>query len=181
MLFVHPCPPPLAHHRQNLNKRQHETLGPSALERIFREGDERKTTFSTASGHYEYLLMPYGPANAPWVFQAFINDVLRDMLGRYVKAYIDDILVYSPRMSTHGEPVVRRLMERRLYVKSEKYLFHQTSVFFLRYRSRPCEVEIEEDRVSAIKQWPIPSCSDSCDLLTSIAGSSTISAQWPCR
>lgn len=58
-----------------------------------REGDEWKTAFFTTSGHYEYLVMPFGLANSPSVFQAFINDVFRDMLNRWVIVYIDDILI----------------------------------------------------------------------------------------
>lgn len=46
-----------------------------------REGDEWKTAFSTSNGHYEYRVMPYGLTNAPLVFQSFINEVFRDMLG----------------------------------------------------------------------------------------------------
>lgn len=60
-----------------------------------REGDECKTAFSTATGHYETLVMPFGLSNSPSVFQSFINDVFRDMLNRWVIVYIDDILVYS--------------------------------------------------------------------------------------
>ncbi len=45
------------------------------------EGDEWKTSFSTTTGHYEYLVMPFGLANSPSVFQSFINDVFRDMLN----------------------------------------------------------------------------------------------------
>ncbi len=45
-----------------------------------REGDKWNTAFSTTSGHYEYLVMPFGLVNSPSVFQAFINDVFLDML-----------------------------------------------------------------------------------------------------
>lgn len=44
-----------------------------------REGDEWKTAFSTNTGHYEYLVMPFGLANSPSIFQSFINDVFRDI------------------------------------------------------------------------------------------------------
>ncbi len=48
-----------------------------------REGDEWKTAFSTTTGHYEYLVMPFGLSNSPSVFQAFINNVFRDMLNQW--------------------------------------------------------------------------------------------------
>uniref|UniRef100_A0A8C1UCL9 ribonuclease H n=1 Tax=Cyprinus carpio TaxID=7962 RepID=A0A8C1UCL9_CYPCA len=60
-----------------------------------KEGDEWKTAFLTTRGHYEYQVMPYGLANAPAVFQSFINEIFRDLLNQYVIAYIDDILIYS--------------------------------------------------------------------------------------
>ncbi|KAI7807004.1 hypothetical protein IRJ41_017305 [Triplophysa rosa] len=56
-----------------------------------REGDEWKTAFNTPSGHYEYLVLPFGLTNAPAVFQDLINDVLGDMINRFVFVYLDDI------------------------------------------------------------------------------------------
>lgn len=48
-----------------------------------KEGDEWKTDFNTPLGHYEYLIMPFGLINAPAVFQALVNNVLRDMLNLF--------------------------------------------------------------------------------------------------
>ncbi|KAK3519786.1 hypothetical protein QTP70_004949 [Hemibagrus guttatus] len=70
-----------------------------------REGDEWKTTFHTTHGHYEYCVMPFGLTNAPAVFQALINGVFQDLLGRSVIAYIDDILVYSASIEDHVRQV----------------------------------------------------------------------------
>ncbi|KAM9495223.1 E3 ubiquitin/ISG15 ligase TRIM25-like [Clarias gariepinus] len=53
------------------------------------------------NGHYESLVIPFGLCNAPTAFQHFINDVLRDMLGRWVFVYLDDILIYSRTVDEH--------------------------------------------------------------------------------
>ncbi|XP_016359708.1 RNA-directed DNA polymerase homolog [Sinocyclocheilus anshuiensis] len=60
-----------------------------------REGDEWKTTFNTPTGHFEYLVMPFGLSISPAVFQALVNDVLKDMVDRFVFVYLDNILMFS--------------------------------------------------------------------------------------
>lgn len=50
------------------------------------EGNEWNTAFSSVSGLY---------STAPAVFQSFVNEVLYDMLHRYILAHIDDILIYT--------------------------------------------------------------------------------------
>ncbi|KAI4894728.1 hypothetical protein NFI96_008423 [Prochilodus magdalenae] len=124
-----------------------------------RKGDEWKTAFLTTRGHYEYQVMSFGLRNAPSVFQAFINDVLRDMLGHFVIAYIDDILVYSPDLPTHVQHVRRvlsRLLENHLYVKGEKCEFHLGSVSFLGYVISPEGVVMDDRKVDAVANWPAP-------------------------
>ncbi|KAI2645887.1 Transposon Tf2-9 polyprotein [Labeo rohita] len=99
-----------------------------------REGDEWKTAFSTTSGHYEYRVMPYGMSNSPSVFQAFMNDIFRDMLDRWVIVYIDDILIYSHSMPEHIQHV-RAVLKR---------LIHQEGV------------AMDERKVEAVLRWPQP-------------------------
>lgn len=48
-------------------------------------------------------------SNAPAVFQALINDVLADMLDRYVFVDIDDILIFSRNMQEHIHYVCKEL------------------------------------------------------------------------
>ncbi len=72
-----------------------------------REGDEWKTAFNTPTGHFEYRVLPFGLTNAPAVFQALINDVLRDMVNRFVFVYLDDILIFSPSLSSSSLPPYR--------------------------------------------------------------------------
>lgn len=77
----------------------------------------------TPSGHYEYLVIPFGLSNSPAVFQALVNDTLRDMLNRFVFVYLDEILIFSKTLQEdilHVRQVLRRLLQSQLYVKIEK-------------------------------------------------------------
>ena len=124
-----------------------------------REGDEWKTGFNTPTGHYEYLVMPFGLTNAPAVFQSLVNDVLRDMLNKYVFIYLDDILIYSKNEEDHVhhvQSVLQRLLENSLFVKAEKCEFHAPSVSFLGYIVREGSIEMDPTKVAAVTSWPVP-------------------------
>ncbi len=124
-----------------------------------REGDEWKTDFSTTTGHYEYLVMPFGLSNSPSVFQAFINDVFRDMLNQWVIVYIDDILIYSETYEEHVihlRTVLKRPLQHQLYAKAEKCEFHQEAISFLGYIISSGGVAMDEQKVQAVVNWPQP-------------------------
>lgn len=54
-----------------------------------------KTAFVTPEGHYEYLRMPFGLANAPAVFQIAVNKSLGRLINELALVYLDDILIPS--------------------------------------------------------------------------------------
>ncbi len=124
-----------------------------------RPGDEWKTAFNTPTGHYEYLVMPFGLTNAAAVFQALINDVLRDMLNKFVFVYLDDILIFSRCLQehvSHVRKVLGQLLENHLYVKPEKCEFHTTNTQFLGFIIRPGQVRMDPKKVQAVLDWPVP-------------------------
>ncbi|KAK3565138.1 hypothetical protein QTP86_000246 [Hemibagrus guttatus] len=124
-----------------------------------KKGDEWKTAFHTTHGHYEYRVMPFGLTNAPAVFQALINGVFQDLLGKWVIAYIDDILMYSASLEEHVlhvREVLSRLQHHHLYVKLEKCEFHQSTVTFLGYVVSRRGVEMDVVKVQAVTDWPAP-------------------------
>ena len=124
-----------------------------------RQGDEWKTAFNTPSGHYEYQVMPFGLTNAPAVFQALINDVLRDMINHFVFVYLDDILIFSKSRHEHCQhvrQVLQRLLKNHLFVKPEKCEFHVTEVVFLGFIINQGQVLMDSRKTQAVQNWPVP-------------------------
>ena len=115
--------------------------------------------FLHSYGAWEYLVMPFGLTNIPTVFQALVNDVLRDMLNKFVFAYLDDILIFSGSQSEHVQHVrlvLQCLLENRLFVKAEQCSFHQPSVTFLGYILAEGQVKMDPVKVQAAEDWPHP-------------------------
>ena len=124
-----------------------------------REGDEWKTAFRTKFGLYEYLVMPFGLANAPAYFQHFVNDIFTDVMGKFVVIYLDDFLIYSKDETSHQahvREVLKRLRQHQLFAKLEKCQFGAPSIKFLGAQVSSYGVEPDVDKVRSIQEWPRP-------------------------
>ena len=135
-----------------------------------KEGDEWKTAFNTPTGHWEYLVMPFGLTNVPAVFQTLVNDVLGDMINRFVFVYLDDILIFSQDARSHQgliRKVLQHLLENRLFVKAEKCEFSCKSTTFLGYIITAGSISMDLEKVRAVEQWPQPTNRKSLPCLAS--------------
>ena len=124
-----------------------------------REGDEWKTAFRTRYGLFEYLVMPFRLINAPASFQSYINGALWPCFDITVIVYQDVILVFwrnSSQHKKHAREVFKALLKAGLYAKLSKCLFSVTRILFLAFIVTDERVEMEEDRISTILNWPEP-------------------------
>lgn len=64
-------------------------------------GGKWKRALNPSLGYFECLVMRLESTSAPAVFQALVNNVLQDMLNRFLFVYIDDILILSETLEEH--------------------------------------------------------------------------------
>jgi hypothetical protein len=123
------------------------------------EGQEHLTAFRTQYGMFESLVVRDGLRNAPAVFQHFLNDVFKEVLGRGVTIYIDDILIYASELDELRR-LTRKVFElvrkASLYLKASKCEFEVTSMTFLGYVISNKGVETDPAKIEAVQGFPRP-------------------------
>ena len=96
--------------------------------------DAHKTAFSTPHGHYEYVRMTFGLKNAPPTFQRFIDETFKNLQGKILFAFIDDIVVFADSLEEHDEKmklIMDRLRKSNLQLSAAKCDFLRDKVCYL--------------------------------------------------
>ena len=91
-----------------------------------------KTAFVMPFGKYEFLMVPFGLAQAPAYFQLLMNQVLEGL--NFAMTYLDDIIIFSNSEEEHLlnlEDVFHRLREAGLKMKRSKCNFVKSQIHYL--------------------------------------------------
>jgi len=97
---------------------------------LLNDSDVEKTAFRSPLGHYQFRVLPFGLTNAPATFQALMNRVFGNDIGKFVLVYLDDILIYSKSKEEHEKhltAVLDKLKEHDLRAKLSKCEFGLSS------------------------------------------------------
>jgi len=104
--------------------------------------------------------MFFGLKNSLATFQAMMNKLLRDLINTgKVESFIDDIMVGTESKEGRDkllEEILERLEKNNLYMKPEKCRWKVKEVDFLEVVIRPEEIKMEEEKVKAMLDWPVP-------------------------
>ena len=119
-----------------------------------KEGDEWKAAFMMPEGLFEPTVMFFGLTNSPAIFQAMMNELLRNLINmEKVAVFIDDVIVGTESEEGHDElvaEVIKRLEENDLYMKLEKYKWKVKEVKFLGVVIGPEGIKMEKKKVKEV-------------------------------
>jgi len=122
-----------------------------------KEENKWKAAFIIPEGSFEPTVMFVGLTNSPVIFQAMINELLRDLINTgKVAAFIDDVIVETEIEKRHNKlvaEVIKRLEANNLYVKPEKCKYKVREVGFLGVVIGPEGIKMEKEKVKGVLEW----------------------------
>jgi len=111
-------------------------------------------------GSFEPVVMFFGMTNSPATFQGMMNEIMRDLINEgKVAVFVDDVLVGTDSEEGHDEivaEVLKWLEENDLYMKPEKCSWKTSKVNFLGVVMGQGKIEMEEEKVEGVLNWPVP-------------------------
>ena len=118
-----------------------------------------KTAFCTGRGLWQFKVLCFGLCNAPATFERLMEKVLADIPRQECLVYLDDILVHGSSFQT-ALGALRRVLHRiaaaGLKLHPDKCCFMRKELEFLGHRVGEEGISTLEEKVRAVKDWPVP-------------------------
>ena len=124
------------------------------------ESTIEKSAFTTLSGLYEFLVMPFGMKTAPATFQRMMKNAILKGLEEFTDAYVDDVEIGT--VSTFSEHldnikyVLQRLRDFHLNARPTKCKITKRTVDFVGHNVGNGAIKPIEALVAAVQKFPRP-------------------------
>ena len=103
---------------------------------------------------FKPTVMFFRMTNSPAIFQAMINEILRDLINEgKVAVFVDNVLIEIETEEGHNEiveEILRRLEVNDLYIKLEKYMWKVRKIGFLGIVIELNGIEMEKEKVDGV-------------------------------
>lgn len=122
-------------------------------------GDQEKTAFTTAEGHFMYQKMAFGLCGAPATFQRLMDRLLGRLKGEGCYVYLDDVVLYSETVEEHASrlgQVLGKLRDANLKANWEKCSFAASNVTYLGHVVTAEGVKPNPDNLKSVSSFPRP-------------------------
>src|ERR1700683_925734 len=113
----------------------------------------------TPWGLYEWVVMPQGLCNGPASFQRFMNEILREYIGKFCQVFIDDIAIYSNSVEEHKRHValiLQTLRNHQLIASEHKTVLFADRIEFLGHIILSRGIQAAPDKLPKTNVFPTP-------------------------
>ena len=123
------------------------------------ELDREHTSFITNRGLYCYRVMPFGLKNAEATYLRLVNTMFKDLTGKAMEVYVDDMLVKSITTGDHVKHLRQMfnvLQKYQMKLNPLKYAFEVRSGKFLGFKVNQQEIEANPDKIKTLLEMSSP-------------------------
>ncbi|XP_017227902.2 uncharacterized protein LOC108203469 [Daucus carota subsp. sativus] len=124
------------------------------------EPDQEHTSFITDRGLYCYVGMPFGILNAGATYQRLVNMMFKDLIGKTMEVYVDDMLVKSKKAPDHIKHLSEMfsiLRKFNMKLNPQKCVFGVESGKFLGFMVNHRGIEANPAKIQALLDMRSPS------------------------
>ena len=121
--------------------------------------DRLKTTFRTKWGTYAYQKMPFGLINVGAIFQRVMDIAFKRLINKSVVVYLDDIIVFSKKRSSHLhdlKQIFERCKRYGISLNPKKSFFALDQGKLLGFIVSKDGIYIDPNRIKEISNIPFP-------------------------